>query len=826
MQDFFGTDSVEEAIIEFADELGRWLSAPMYCFLLNRCAVDYDPLRTQLTARRGVEYWAREVAEPESSAFDFTSWAEVIQLSTTTTALPYVPTVELSRLVAECIQCIEDPTWHSSDYIRHLWKLEQQYELTRNAGEVLSDKHFTGLLARAIVEEEYARAERIIDHWDLSPPESELEAAIEQAKAKDGEAKIAAFRDLLPTTRIKSDTFQYIAASYFRAVDVVLDYPPAYSEVINRAQSDLHAEQGRNKHARTAQYWSAISEGDKHSQNDDFEAASTAYDRAVKAAIAEYQDTGQNQFTNLGIALRKLFESRANTHRTDDELSIAIKELERGLKLVSQINFFSETDRTQTRKQLEALKHEYQADEYLQTQQLQAAKAELGQAIELYHQLGVEEAATYLKNRRRGLAASQAEQAGDYADAIEKHEAIADDLSDENSYGRFHQARGHICKIKTLVVERNIQTAREKLNKVEYRGGVAGDEIEYLKLLLSVLEDYENGSLSNMEAVLEKLDTLAPLDKSDSLHIRYGHDYRPVFITLLSAQRLRQLDIDDSIPESLVDLSLKDVLRPTRVDQVIEQQGLSDIGLETQWKSEVPLFTLSQYQQAKKDEAGKIDSEDFKGVAESLTGLLEEFLEFIVAYEARLNYGSEWHDEIGVPSGDPSLQPLVDALNKPIFENRPWIDSVRERLGTRTYSDIVLPKKDGTIVDLRNDLAHNNISKLTQDEYLTLKEDIRAILDAAATEIPLLGRVVGKNAYGAYTIRCFRSGYDQEPEILTDAELSSTTIYYFPSDIMNGEDVVELDKSQIVPCQERRILESVGELTEFDVSIETLIKDN
>ena len=63
-------------------------------------------------------------------------------------------------------------------------------------------------------------------------------------------------------------------------------------------------------------------------------------------------------------------------------------------------------------------------------------------------------------------------------------------------------------------------------------------------------------------------------------------------------------------------------------------------------------------------------------------------------------------------------------------------------------------------------------------------------------------------------------------EILTDAELSSTTIYYFPSDTMTGEDVVDLDESQIVPCQERRILESVEEFTEVDVPVETLIEDN
>lgn len=819
MRDFFETDSVEEAIMEFADELGRWLSAPMYCFLLDQCAMDWDPLEEHFI-KRGNRYWGRQLLlQSNSNVFELASWAEVQQLTSTTVALSHYPELDPQQIVIQAIECIDNPNCFRQVHdVEALWSLEQRYDIATNTSSVLDDRHFNALLAKAILERDRVRAETLVENWETPVREDDLQAAIEQAKSERGPDAIEKWRSLLlPALQAEGSQFPFVAANYFKAVGSTCDYPPYYSEIINKAQAALYARQGLEPHERTALYWGAFHEGHRYRKAEKYADAGEAFERAVRTAAAEYEDTGQNYFTDLGMALYLLFQTRVNEHRDNNNISSAIKEAERGTAFVSQLASLSEADRREHEAKLEALNHECQADMDIQTQQFQQAVAELGQAISTHYQVGNDAAATYLKNRQRGLQASLAEQQGEYTDAVDKHEQIATEVSDDNPFGQFHRARGKICRAKAHVVNRQLDAAHEQLETINYRGGTTGNEIEYLELLMSVLEDYENGRTSEIESTLNKLDSLSPLSAKDTHRIEYGHEYWPVFVTLLAAQRLHQFEIDESIPESMVKISLQDVLRPTHVEQVIKQEGLSDIGLEEQWKAEVPIFTLKQYQQAEKNEAGKIEQGNFKDIAESLTGTLEEFLEFIVAYEGRIHHGNNWHSQLGVSNNEPTLKPLVDALNKSMFDDRPWIEDVRDRLATLRYSNIVMPNKDGTLVDLRNDLDHNNISSLSKSEYAMLKEDIRTIFRRVSTEIPVLGQPIGENAYEAYTIRCFRSGFNQEAEIMIDRTLSMDEIYYFPQKTIGDESVVEIQSQSVVACTEQRVLEGLEKFAGVEV---------
>jgi tetratricopeptide (TPR) repeat protein len=821
MQDFFETDSIEEGILEFADELGRWLSAPMYCFLLNRCASENESLANIIVTRRDSEYWSRELLlQSKSTSFEIPSWTELRQLVTTTVMLPHLPELDQYEVLKSAINCIEDSSClRSVSDVEALWGLEQRYEITENAIEVLEDKQLNTLLAKAYVESDGIHAEKIIKNWIPVPSDTDLETAIDQAKSETGEACMMKWRSILPIAlQTDSDQFQYVVSNYLEEVNRNCDYPAYYSEIINQAQQTLYAKQGLESRERTAKHWTAVYQGHRYKKEKKFEQASEAFERAVRWSVEEYEATGQVRFTNLASTLIQLYQTRADDAQANSQFTKALQEIENGVNITAQLEQMPGADLDWAQKCLEAQKHEYQADVYIQTQQFERAAAELGQAIAHYHDLDRENSATYVKNRQRGLQASVAEKSGEYSDAIEKHENVVDAVSENNSFRQFHQARAKICRVKKKIVNRDIEDARDRLTDIEYRGGVAGDEIEYLELLLSVLEEYEAAAVSDIRTTLDKIDELSPLRQDEELRIEYGHDYRPVFVALLTAQRLRQINIDDSIPEKLVDLTLRDVLRPTNIEQIIEQEGLSDIGLEEQWKSEVPIFTLKQYQEVEKSEVGKIETDNFTDIAEDLTGTLEEFLEFIIAYYTKIQYGDEWYSKIGGQDDGLTLNPLVDALNKPIFDDCPWINSVRTQLSNQKYDDIVKPSKEGTIVDVRNDLDHNNISKINNKEYVTIKNDIKKILQQIAINIPVIGRIVGQNEYGAYTVRLFQSGFNQKVEVMTPLSLSADQIYYFPPKVSDIDPVKEIDKDSIVECHEHRVLESLANYTSVEWS--------
>jgi hypothetical protein len=537
-----------------------------------------------------------------------------------------------------------------------------------------------------------------------------------------------------------------------------------------------------------------------------------AFKEAISYALEEHSIHGDIRFTNLSSSLIHYYIAISNQLKQNNNFSQAAQLLDKeALAIIDQLNYFKNNHdaKEYVKKRLKALYFEAEGNRYLNNQELGQAVSQFGQAVSVLQTINHEDEAKYFQNRRRSIEASLEEQDGKFAEAADTHNRIVDSFEEENDFSQFQQARAKICEAKNFIMDEEFHKARQKLSEIHLDWGVAGDEVQYLELLLNELKVYEEGSISDINRVLDELEELS-LETNQDLHVSYGPDYRPVFIHILAAQRLRQNErMDASITDALIKISLSNVLRPTQVNQVMDRQGLSDIQLDEQWMERVPIFTLKQYQEARKNEASKIESGNYKDVAENLTGVLEQYLHFLTGYYGRMEYGSEWQNRVGGPDDSMSLRNLANFLNRNLFDSLPWHNRVRQELSKEPYADIVMPDKDGDLTDVRNDLDHNNISHLAEDRYQSIKTDIVEILQETVVEIPVLGTALDINEYGAYTIHLFTGGTKNEIEIITEKELDGRSLYYFPSDALSTDTVREMDPDEIILCESHRIINGI-----------------
>lgn len=182
-----------------------------------------------------------------------------------------------------------------------------------------------------------------------------------------------------------------------------------------------------------------------------------------------------------------------------------------------------------------------------------------------------------------------------------------------------------------------------------------------------------------------------------------------------------------------------------------------------------------------------------------------------------MEYGSDWENRVGGSDGRLTLGNLANFLNSNLFDDFSWSEQVREVLSWEPYADIVAPDKDGTLADVRNDLDHNNISNLSHEDYRSIKSDIEEIFRETTVEIPVLGKVLGENMYGAYTVHPFTGGAKNDVEIMTDKELDTEALYYFPPDTLGSDPVREIDADEIVECWAHRVLEGIEDYGQVSI---------
>lgn len=811
----FQIDTNKQAATKLIDELSRWLPAweSYYFRILLNSRLDNSSVVSEGSFVN--RYWANVLITGDD--FDFSNWNEFIQFIDTTRILENSPTLDEEEITREVMSFLVDDEMERTEPLKHLWELEYQYDLSMNALGYLQAEELITFLAITLSKKDYQRAQEYIGSLSTAKAPSDITDDIKRAKEASDKEALRRWRDLLGTDPYehRSD-FLYIAENYLKLVSYMEDNLSLVTrEAIAEARMAINKERNEPNYVRTARHNYHYYRGIRYRRKDRYQNAREEMLLAIEMALGEYANYDDIRFTRIDEPIIHYYLIEYQRLQEKREFSKAKRRLEEGFSMVDQFEYFEEhrDEKEYIKKRLQVFIHEVEGNRLLSNRELDLAGPEFGKAVGILNQLDRSEQATYFENRKRSVEAAKNEQRGNFETASNIHQSISDSMSDRNNYAQFHQARAKVCEAKKAMTQRKIESARNKLETIQFGWGITRDEIEYLNLILDELEEYESGGTSDIAETLNAVSGLS-LETNDDLYVSYGHNYQPLLVNILAAQRLTQFEIDESIPEILVEFSLDYILRPNQVEKFIQREGLSNLGLEDQWRETIPNFTLRQHQQDVRTEASKIDSGNFMNIADSITGTIEQYLGFIVEYHAHMEYGSDWQEKVHDGDDDPALAPLVMFLNKSLFDDLPWISTVRDILSREKYADVVTQGKEGTLADLRNDFSHKNISHVNKETYEELKNDAEEIFAETAVEMPVLGEVQGQNRYGAYTIKLFQSSANNEVEVMTDMELDTGEVYYFPPETPEITPGDNLSSDTIVPCTSVRIQNAISDYQE------------
>lgn len=812
MTDYYNEDRPVSAVVMYIDEINKYLTSDQFLRIMNSCAEGLSEFREEISNI----YTPRSIAGylpggEEENILDINSWPRLRQFCATSSQFKYIPTYTESDLVNEAINSLSKP---HEDQINttydKLWKLEQELDITKQYPELLNEVQSVVLIAKSVQEQQYERIRDLIGCWDQTPKLEDLSDAIQNAKKSDNHQD---WKELL-SAGVESSlrTFEFVLANFLRTAGENRRVPIQESSFTYHVSSELYGKLGMNDFSLTTRFWEYYLRGRKAQERNQYDLAQNNLRVARKICLQKIYESGSARHVNLAGSWAYFCEARMKYQTDHGDFEIAIEKLENEIRVVDLYQDFpSEEARAYCRIRLQALLHEVKGDKYLSNQKYSEAKSEYGRTIGKLKELSEdrEREVIFFKNRISAIEASYLESDGKYREAAVKYDEINERTDLENSFIQFHQSRSLLCQAKEKLVNNEIFEARQYLTNISYKGGILSTEIEHVELLAEFLEDYKKGEKTDIDRILNILMELsAPTSDHVDFDFGYGHDYRIAFIYIFAVQRMKQLIGDEDIFDHLVNISINDVLKPKAIANIINREREKITQQRDIWKGKVPDFIVRQLQNIERETASKRPSSNYLSQLKNLTGQVEEALEILIAYHARQKYGDNWVERI-TPDGKINLRNLRDYLNKDQFKSEPWLTELRELIDSIEFADIVMSDKAGTIIDLRNDLAHNNVSSISQEEFHSAKKHIESILATLSRGIPVLGVVGEQNQYQAYSVRLLKLGPDDEIDVLTDKELQMNHIYFFPHEAMTGEIVSNFDSEQIQPCKEEDILESI-----------------
>lgn len=819
--DYYGEQNKAQAIVSYLDNVIKYLSSDQFLRLLNVCAETSVELRDIVDDVYTPEFLARYLPNGRSEKYlNINTWARVRQICSTSKQLRYIPGYDEEEVIQQAIQNTAIQITQAVDtHLDRLWTLDNSLDISKRNPSLYPYDLLVGLFAKSVLESRYDRIDDLAVCLTTDDSISNLDEAIERAKSSENDR---AWEGLIPRV-INSNThkLEFVLANFLYEAGKSNQVDIIYSVAAYEAAGELYDILGQNSFARSAKFYEHYLRGIKFQDKDMFEKAAVEFGKAREFSLKEIQAVGKDEYTNLAHTWANLYESLMEVHRERGDFESAVEELDDGIQSAEKFtDFGSEDDREWCVTRMEALRHEVAGDMYLADREFETAKNSYGKAIGKLKQVieDTDREIKFLKNRRSAINGSLNESEGKYRTAAENYEEIAERAVRYNSFVKFHKTRGRICRTKERLADRDLEGAQAQLGDITYEGGTLEDEITDIQFILEMLQTYAAEEVTDVDTVVDHLNHRTSDDTNHvDLDFGYDYDYRPAVIHLLAAQRLKSVIGDEDILDSIVDVAITEVLKPSTVESTVYQEGIRGLDPGRIQRENLPTFITRQLQDVERETQVKRPGENYKAQAQNLTGILEECVEFAVAYHAKCEYGDNWADQIA-PDGNVTLRNLADFLNNDVLEDKQWADEVNYLFSTVEFDDIVLDSKEGDIVDIRNDLDHSNVSFISKDEFDRIKEHVDSMLIALSRETPVIGVAGQPNAYGAYSIRLLRTGARNKVEIMVEDDLKENHIYYFPHTITSTNPGQNVDMENILQCKEEDIIESIRSHTDASFS--------
>lgn len=677
------------------------------------------------------------------------------------------------------------------------------------ACSVVQEHHFAILLALLVDSNNLGAAKTLTSSWSSLPSYENYERKKEEILDEGFlryDVKAQGFRELLFDAVDDDHEFKFIGSNYL--FWVARRYSEEHEHLTIQPQLFSSAKVLANEVritelAKRAEYQYNITRGHQLRPDDLYTAAARYRD-----ALAIGQEI--DRYHLFADPFRYLAETQVRIHKDNGEYEGGLERLENQIQLLEEAENIHSGQKEYALDVLRAWEHDLKAHSILNSQgiatALESAKAELGNAIKAFDDVGRESLRDGAIARRIELEAIGARLEGDFEQEASKHEQYVRRLPDAGGTP-YHKSQKWVCKAKAALLRQEFGQAEDYIGQLEEELGFVHERDRPLQLIIDVALDYDQGIESDPTPIFREL-----YDVEEDEHLLHVQsDYSTAIAQILAAQRFLQWPIDSELLDTLVDRSLRHAFIPSEIEDIPAGELQSDIQLEDLsigrlWRERLPLNVFDKLQTA---ELTAETSPDWDTPIEPIMRALERQLAAIVEYHGKQYWGDSWrHDLSGADESTPaeeihlSLGHFFEFFRRDAGQELACADSVIEQYEAAIINGV-------SIKDIRDILAHGKKLQVAESEedYQQIRDAVLNLMRTLSGVTPVPGFVRKQLPNSAYIKLLYNASTDLVI-VASNMEFVGDTIYYFPPDQLSDELTVDVNADEIIQCQDHRGLQA------------------
>jgi hypothetical protein len=628
------------------------------------------------------------------------------------------------------------------------------------------------------------------DDWEVSARYDDLrEQAYDTHEIEDWERALAA------VNITETSTFHgALADLLYWYTETTNAIPDGIKPQVYAATEALYEATGNGYMRDAAAFRARLTEGTHQRQNGSYENARVEFLQAK--SISSGRDGPP--FDEVKAFVESVFTDIAE-YREQGEFSEGAGKAAYGYAELTEGDYEgSDTEYYETL--LTAWEHDLEAQQQRSNGQFEEAINTTNDAIAEFRRIGEEGLAQTAQTRRYQIQAIMAQLEPDFAEARYHHRnALAEATSGKTAH--LHDSEADLCVVKKHFLEEDIEEAKERLCECDQNEPTVSN----LGVLIDVYHDYERDTVTPTDELIERLDTTREESPQIGRHISYHGNYVSAVILVASAQRLKQQNVPTSILDHITRVSIKNAISGGMTREWSEVTELTQINAENIWRQLIPSVILKDIEYV--EILARQPHPNYAAQGMKLLAALEGYLRVLVEYHAKQEYGELWREEV-ISAPDISLGDIYQFFAS---------DVAAKRIGTADeiyveLDDVRYFGAESDIIDVRNELDHNDLNWLDEASFEELKNRVFQIMRWSVADCPVIARIDDvdeKHQIYFGSSRLQRHRLPRRIEISTRAELRKDESLYFPPllDVESGIAQVEPESIEHCELQPKQITE-------------------
>lgn len=440
---------------------------------------------------------------------------------------------------------------------------------------------------------------------------------------------------------------------------------------------------------------------------------------------------------------------------------------------------------------LTAWEHDLEAQQQRANGQFEQAIKTTNDAIADFRRIGEKGLAQTAQTRRYQIQAIMAQLEPDFEEAADHHRNARDEATSGKT-AHLHDSEADLCITKAHLLDAETPEAKAKLRECDQNEPTVSN----LGILIDVYHDYERGATTPTDKLIERIDTSRQKSPQIGRHISYHGDYVSAVVLVAAAQRLKQQNVPTSILDHITRVAIKNSISGG-MSEWEEVTELSQIDAENIWRQLIPSIILEDVEYV--EILARQPHPNYAAEGMKLLAALEGYLRVLVEYHGKQEFGEQWREKV-VSGSNISLGDIYQ-----FFESNDA--AARIRAADDIYAELEEVRYFGEnshILDVRNELDHNDLNWLDETSFEELKTRTFQIMRWSAIDCPVITQIddVDKKHqiyFGSAKLQWHR--LPRRIEISTGAELRKDESLYLPPQLDIESGIAQVDPESIEKCE-------------------------